>query len=174
MKKILSGICATALAATFAVSSVVPMNAAPIFVPRAVPAEAGQSDVVQVQDGMRYRRRLLRRGMRDRDVIIRRDFRRSGDFAFRRSGDFAYYKGFRGYRYRRPGYRFHNGFWFPAGAFIAGALIGGAIANTNRVYAVGDSAHEQWCYDRYRSYREWDNTWQPYNGPRRECISPYM
>ncbi|WP_240547461.1 BA14K family protein [Mesorhizobium tianshanense] len=30
------------------------------------------------------------------------------------------------------------------------------------------------CYDRYRSYPEWDNSWQPYNGPRRQCISPYM
>ena len=38
----------------------------------------------------------------------------------------------------------------------------------------GGSAHVRWCYDRYRSYREWDNTFQPYNGPRRQCISPYM
>ncbi|MCT7375146.1 BA14K family protein [Chelativorans salis] len=36
------------------------------------------------------------------------------------------------------------------------------------------SAHVQWCYNRYRSYRDWDNTFQPYNGPRRACISPYM
>ncbi|ODT06675.1 MAG: hypothetical protein ABS58_10625 [Mesorhizobium sp. SCN 65-20] len=35
------------------------------------------------------------------------------------------------------------------------------------------SAHIQWCYNRYRSYRDWDNTFQPYNGPRRECWSPY-
>lgn len=33
--------------------------------------------------------------------------------------------------------------------------------------------HVEWCYARYRSYREWDNTWQPNRGPRRECISPY-
>lgn len=36
------------------------------------------------------------------------------------------------------------------------------------------SAHVRWCYDRYRSYRASDNTFQPYNGPRRACISPYM
>ncbi|TIP33596.1 MAG: BA14K family protein, partial [Mesorhizobium sp.] len=30
------------------------------------------------------------------------------------------------------------------------------------------------CHDRYRSYRAWDNTFQPYNGPRRQCISPYI
>jgi hypothetical protein len=42
-----------------------------------------------------------------------------------------------------------------------------------RVYRGGDSAHVQWCYNRYRSYRSWDNTYQPYNGPRRQCWSPY-
>lgn len=35
------------------------------------------------------------------------------------------------------------------------------------------SAHIAWCYDRYRSYRQWDNTFQPYHGPRRQCWSPY-
>ena len=33
--------------------------------------------------------------------------------------------------------------------------------------------HVEWCYGQYRSYREWDNSWQPNRGPRRECISPY-
>lgn len=35
------------------------------------------------------------------------------------------------------------------------------------------AAHVDWCYSRYRSYREWDNTFQPYHGPRRQCLSPY-
>lgn len=35
------------------------------------------------------------------------------------------------------------------------------------------SAHVQWCYDRYRSYRAWDNSWKPNHGPRRQCVSPY-
>jgi hypothetical protein len=35
------------------------------------------------------------------------------------------------------------------------------------------SAHVRWCYDRYRSYRAWDNTFQPYGGPRQQCWSPY-
>ncbi|HSO47602.1 MAG TPA: BA14K family protein [Rhizobiaceae bacterium] len=34
-------------------------------------------------------------------------------------------------------------------------------------------AHVRWCATRYRSYRAWDDTFQPYNGPRRYCISPY-
>ncbi|AZO12296.1 MULTISPECIES: BA14K family protein [unclassified Mesorhizobium] len=35
-------------------------------------------------------------------------------------------------------------------------------------------AHVRWCYNRYRSYRAWDNTFQPNYGPRRQCISPYI
>ncbi|WP_336068118.1 BA14K family protein [Nitratireductor rhodophyticola] len=35
-------------------------------------------------------------------------------------------------------------------------------------------AHVRWCYNRYRSYRAFDNTFQPYHGPRRPCISPYI
>lgn len=43
-----------------------------------------------------------------------------------------------------------------------------------RVYrSTGGSAHVNWCYNRYRSYRAWDNTFQPYNGPRQQCWSPY-
>lgn len=38
---------------------------------------------------------------------------------------------------------------------------------------VHGSRHVQWCYARYRSYRHWDNTFQPYHGPRKQCVSPY-
>ena len=34
-------------------------------------------------------------------------------------------------------------------------------------------AHERWCRANYRSYREWDNSWKPNRGARRQCISPY-
>ncbi|HEV7436473.1 MAG TPA: BA14K family protein [Pseudorhizobium sp.] len=37
----------------------------------------------------------------------------------------------------------------------------------------GDSAHITWCFERYRSYRPADNTYQPYHGPRRACESPF-
>ncbi|UVK36551.1 BA14K family protein [Mesorhizobium sp. AR10] len=86
-----SGI-ATALVATFALSSPVPVEAAPIFVPR---AQGAQSDVIQVRDG---------------------------------------YRGPRGYRHYRRGYHRHNDFWAPAGAFVAGALLGSVIANNNGYY----------------------------------------
>ena len=82
----------------------------------------------------------------------------------------GWYHGHRGYRHHRHGYRRHSdGFWYPLAAFGLGAAIGGALANQPRS---GD-AHVQWCYDRYRSYRASDNTFQPYNGPRQQCYSPY-
>jgi hypothetical protein len=42
-----------------------------------------------------------------------------------------------------------------------------------RIYRSATNAHVAWCYNRYRSYRAYDNSYQPFNGPRRECISPY-
>ncbi|MFO1184914.1 MAG: BA14K family protein [Bauldia sp.] len=93
------------------------------------------------------------------------DNRRSPQFE--RRGNSAFYNGHRGYRDRRPGYRLYNGFWFPPAAFIAGAIFGNAL--------IGNSAtlHVRWCYSRYRSYRQWDNTFQPLYGPRQICVSPY-
>ena len=91
---------------------------------------------------------------------------------FQRRGDFYYYNGHRGYRDRRPGFRFYNGFWFPSAAFS----FGFSVRDRDRDWDRGGRSwarHVDWCYDRYRSYRESDNTFQPYNGPRRECISPY-
>ena len=76
-----------------------------------------------------------------------------------------------------------------AGALIGGAVIGGIIANSGRdryyaprrvyveprrSYRRGYSnAHIRYCYNRYRSYRAYDNTFQPYHGPRRQCRSGY-
>lgn len=86
-------------------------------------------------------------------------------------------------KHRRHRHRGHH-----AGAFIGGLIIGGAIAHAARprvyyesprvyyhprpAYRLG-RAHVNWCYSRYRSYRAYDNTFQPYHGPRRACVSPY-
>lgn len=179
MKKFLSALCATALTAAVAVTGAVPAYAAPAFVPKAPAVE--HSDVVNVQD-YRWKRRQgdwqrnwqggnwrERQNLR-RDKLRRKHWRAGRQWDGPRYG---WYNGHKGYPYKRHGYRYHNGFWFPAGAFIAGAIVGGAIANSNTYYRGGGSAHVQWCYDRYRSYREYDNSWQPYNGPRRLCHSPY-
>ncbi len=179
MRKLLSGLCATTLAASFAMASAVPLNAAPLVVPQ---APVAQSDIIKVQsrgrevmeqrEWRRLRRAFQREARQDRRDFRpdRREFRRS----IRRDRDdrYGWYRGHRGYRYYRPGYRRYGDFWFPAAAFITGAIIGGALSSPpRRVY--GGNAHVQWCYDRWRSYRAYDNTYQPNYGPRRECSSPY-
>lgn len=80
------------------------------------------------------------------------------------------WQGHRGYRDRRPGYRRHSdGWWYPLAAFGFGAVIGGAISNDRQA----GGAHVDWCVNRYRSYRAYDNTFQPNYGSRRQCVSPY-
>ena len=87
MKKLISGLCAGGLAATFALTSI-PSTAAPIFVP---PTESVQSDVVQIQDDMKWRKNKSRyNGSRSGNNW-------NGD-DFRRSGNSAYYNGHQGYR----------------------------------------------------------------------------
>lgn len=167
MRHISTSLC-TAVALSFALGSAAPAMAAPVLLQQ---APAVKSDVLQVQDrrqrGDDRRDRFDRRDDR-RDRFDRRDDRRE---RFERRGNQAYYNGHRGYRDRRPGYRQHNGWWFPPAAFIAGAIIGGGIANQQPQRL--SRAHVQWCQDRWRSYRVSDNSYQPNNGPRRACVSPY-
>ncbi|MBZ9693753.1 MULTISPECIES: BA14K family protein [unclassified Mesorhizobium] len=156
MNRITTGLLAATLSATFVAAEVVPVNAQPNFVPL---SQAAAPDVQTVQ----YREWRRNRSF-DRNFSRNRSFSRNGDM---------YWNGHRGYREYRPGYRRHGDYWFPLAAFATGALITGAIVNNenNRVYE--GNSHVQWCYDHYRSYRASDNTFQPNNGPRRECRSPY-
>jgi hypothetical protein len=57
------------------------------------------------------------------------------------------------------------------GGLAAGAIIGGAVANQRRTSGMSD--HVQWCADRYRSYRAYDNTYVPRAGVRAQCNSSY-
>ncbi len=156
MNKIVSLLCAGAMTLTSVAASTAGASAAGYQVPRSI--EAGSI----VQD------------------VQYRDYRRDRG-RFERRGDRYYYNGHRGYRHYRQGYREYNGWWFPGAAFVAGAIVGGALAQPpapryvpRQRYSVGlNQAHVDWCYSNYRSYREWDNSFQPYNGPRRECRSPY-
>lgn len=127
-----------------------PAAATPAFVPK---APSISSPVVEVHD-----RRFQYRG----------DFGGYGRHPGREvTPD---WRGHRGYHHARPGYRYHDGWWFPPAAFALGAIISGGMAPP--VFS-GGSRHVDWCYDRYRSYRHWDNTFQPYYGSRRQCISPF-
>jgi len=62
-----------------------------------------------------------------------------------------------------PGYSYYDPYYAPAPLYRAPVYRARRIGN----------AHVTWCYERYRSYRAYDNTYQPYHGPRRQCISPY-
>ena len=150
MFKIVSSLCAAAMALS------VPMIAPAVAMPISAPTwtQDGATNVQYRDEDGRYR------GWRG---------------GYQRRGNDAFYNGHRGYRQQRRGYRQHNGFWFPPAAFIAGAIIGGAIGNQSPPVRVrpGGNAHVEWCYDRYRSYRASDNSFQPYNGARRQCRSPY-
>ncbi|MGL4488184.1 MAG: BA14K family protein, partial [Rhizobiaceae bacterium] len=97
-----------------------------------------------------------------------------------------YWRGHRGYRNYRDGYRRHNGYWFPRGAFIApgfGPRFYDGRVYDRRVYERRiyrrpqvielPFDHVRWCERRYRSYRLYDNSFQPNYGGRRACLSPY-
>ncbi|OQM77408.1 BA14K family protein [Manganibacter manganicus] len=84
----------------------------------------------------------------------------------------------RGHRWHRRHYRHRHwhggsGIYFGLGAFGLGApyYYNDRYYRPRRVHR--GSAHVRWCYAHYRSYRAYDNTFQPYHGPRRQCRSPY-
>ncbi|PWJ89142.1 BA14K-like protein [Mesorhizobium loti] len=171
MNKIVSGILATTLSVSFAAAAG-PANAAQMFVPQ---APATSSNILNVAAGdtpaqhpsqyPEWKRHGDRRNF-SRNFNGNRNFARNNDRG-------VYWNGHRGYREYHRGYRRHGDNWFPLAAFATGALITGAIINSenNRVYE--GNSHVQWCYDHYRSYRSSDNTFQPNYGPRQECRSPY-
>ncbi len=72
------------------------------------------------------------------------------------------------HNYYRPHYR-GSGFYFGLGLGVPAYRY----VEPRRYYRPAGDAHVRWCYNRYRSYRAWDNTFQPYHGPRRQCRSPY-
>ena len=82
------------------------------------------------------------------DYDYRRDYRHAPRYKYRHKGpNVGIYFGVPSYRYVQPRY------------------VQPRISLSR--------AHVNWCENRYRSYRAWDNTFQPYHGPRRQCWSPY-
>jgi len=82
-----------------------------------------------------------------------------------------------GWRYRNHG-GYYGGPYYGGSGFLLGLGLGAFpgynyYAAPRYYYRSASSAHVRWCYSRYRSYRASDNSWQPYHGPRRQCVSPY-
>lgn len=90
---------------------------------------------------------------------------------------FSRHHGYRahGYRLHRPGYVYHRGLWFSPRSMRAGVIVDRPIPRRHVVHYGGalTQHHYSWCADRYRSYHWRSNTFQPYHGPRRTCVSPY-
>jgi hypothetical protein len=86
-----------------------------------------------------------------------------------------YYNGHRGFRHHRRGYRHYNGYWYPPAAFSFGIIIGRQHYGHSYGIRPGftNRQHLRYCYNRYRSYRHYDNSFQPYHGPRKQCRSPF-
>lgn len=74
------------------------------------------------------------------------------------------WRGYRGSPERLPGLRQHSdGYWYPKKAFAADCSK----------YEKCVTNHASWCRSSYWSYREQDGTYQPYQGKRRKCVSPF-
>ncbi len=86
-----------------------------------------------------------------------------------------FYRGHRGSRHHRPGWRRHNGWWYPPAAFALGLALGAGprYVDPPRRYRGLPRAHYRWCDRNYRSYRAYDNSFIPRRGVRAECRSPY-
>lgn len=154
-----------ATAIVMCLGSVIPVQA--FQMPTVQQSQAMQQPLLQVQYSGGDNDRLYGGGDRPRRD---RNFYRAQPPRYQQPPRYGWYNGHRGYPDRRPGYRYHNGYWFPMAAFAMGAIIGGAIQQGQPSYG---NSHTSWCANRWRSYRAYDNTYQPYNGPRAQCVSPY-
>ena len=84
-------------------------------------------------------------------------------------GGAGYYGGYYPRRYYGGYYpRFNYGRSYYPRRYHARRYYDGG--NYPRRYYDAGNGHAQRRYARYRSYRAYDNTYQPYNGPRRQCL----
>jgi hypothetical protein len=147
MKRLSLPITALALSGALAISSIVPAAAMPVVQP-----QVNRSGDVETVAAHHSRTWIRHHNHGWRGHYVR--------------GGHHYWHGHRGYRNYHRGYRRYHGFWFPPAAFAAGVVIGTTVHHRR------GSAHVRWCRNHYISYRASDDTYQPYHGPRRRCVSP--
>lgn len=93
------------------------------------------------------------------------------------------WNGFKGYRHYRNGYRKHtDGWWYPEAAFQPNAKAGVTNESVQAIsHKQKDSEEKPWqikshvdyCLAKYKTYSASDNTYQPFEGARKACVSPY-
>lgn len=137
-------------------------NAAPVMPLQKLPG-IGNVDINHLVEPAGHRKKYLK--AKKRRKIRNRKLRRK------------HVRNHRKYRRHNRRYKRHRSYdRIDPGDVLLGVIIGNAIVNAptyhdNRVYM--PQAHVNSCYRRYRSYRLYDNTFQPYHGPRRPCVSRY-
>lgn len=131
--------------ACFCLSVIAPASAAPVMARRPAVQISGASDLVQIHQ---------KRG-------------------YHRHHNHGYDNGHRGHRHKRSGYRHDNGFWLPPAAFTFGITIDQPRRGRYVRPGYTNPQHVSCYHSKYRSYDQRTNTFQPYNGPRRQCRSPY-
>ena len=133
------------------------------------PSNALTSDVIKVRDGWSGNRKWRHGGHRWNNS------NRWGNRGHWRRGH--HWDNDWRWRHRHHHRRYYGGSGFYLGLGLLPAyplLYDDYYYRPRPVYRTGLSrAHVRWCYSRYRSYRAYDNTYQPYHGPRRQCRSPY-
>lgn len=93
------------------------------------------------------------------------------------------WNGFKGYRHHRTGYKKHtDGWWYPEAAFEPGAHADSTTIKLKKTSQKSKKeeekpwlikAHVDYCTAKYKSYTSSDNSYQPYDGPRKQCVSRY-
>ena len=171
MRKLISAFCAAAFMAS---ANIVPLAASPLVSP---PRLEANDSLVQARSRCHRCYRSGNRHYSKRHYSSRSYGKRhysSRNYGKRHYSNRHYGKRHyanRYYKHRRHNYNYYyDDWWWGPGLFFGGALLG---YQQPYYRSYGGDAHVAWCYRRYRSYREWDNTFQPYHGPRRLCISPY-
>lgn len=130
--------------------------------PRVAPAAAAPaSDVVQV--GNRYFDRFRQYDQGNQAL--------GNEHGHRPQNGNAWYNGHRGYRHARPGWRQHNGWWFPAAAFTLGIITAPRYRAPRPAYMPVE--HYRWCVANYHTYNDYDNSFESSPGVRHQCRSPY-
>jgi hypothetical protein len=169
--------CAFVFALAFATAApaapFAPANPLPLA-ERSAPRAEAPIETVQYRQRRHYRNGGGRNWGGDRHWRGDRGWRGNrgwrGDRGWRGGRDYRWNRGYR--RYYDDGFYGGTGIYFGLG-LPAYRYVDPYVAPRPVYRARRAGSHVEWCYNRYRSYRASDNTFQPYHGPRRQCYSPY-